>query len=122
MGLFAVDLPLIGRKWSLVFSAILQGLAMAMYTQVNTTAGYVGLNAFAYVMQTLFNAILYASKYRSSLPVWELGMVADASGAPELFDTSFRGSASGMLSCLGRVAGIVAPIAGESHINLALRR
>jgi hypothetical protein len=94
LGLLAVDLPLVGRKWSLVFSAILQGMAMAMYTQVNTTAGYVGLNAFAYVMQTLFNAILYAS-------------------APELFDTSFRGSASGMLSCLGRVAGIVAPIAGE---------
>jgi hypothetical protein len=33
--------------------------------------------------------------------------------APELFDTSYRGSASGMLSCLGRLAGIVAPFAGE---------
>lgn len=41
MGLFSVQLPLIGRKWSLVISAILQGLAMAMYTQVFTTAGYV---------------------------------------------------------------------------------
>jgi hypothetical protein len=40
-----------------------------------------------------FNAVLYAS-------------------APELFDTAYRGSASGMLSCLGRLAGIVAPFAG----------
>ncbi|KAI5194249.1 MFS general substrate transporter [Aureobasidium subglaciale] len=91
----SVQLPLVGRKWSLVFSAICQGLAMAMYTQVNTTAGYVGLNAFEYIMQTYFNAVLYAS-------------------APELFDTAYRGSASGMLSCLGRIAGIVAPFAGAS--------
>ncbi|KAI4725111.1 MFS general substrate transporter [Aureobasidium sp. EXF-10728] len=91
----SVQLPLVGRKWSLVFSALCQGLAMAMYTQVTNTAGYVGLNAFEYIMQTYFNAVLYAS-------------------APELFDTAYRGSASGMLSCLGRIAGIVAPFAGAS--------
>jgi hypothetical protein len=45
--------------------------------------------------QQYFNAVLYAS-------------------APELFDTAYRGSASGMLSCLGRIAGIVAPFAGAS--------
>lgn len=82
----------------MVFSAICQGLAMAMYTQVRNTAGYVGLNAFEYVMQTYFNAVLYAS-------------------APELFDTAYRGSATGMLSCLGRLAGIVAPFAGEQYIG-----
>ena len=53
LALFSVQLPLIGRKWSLVLSAILQGLSMAMYTQVKTTAGYVGLNAMEYVMQTV---------------------------------------------------------------------
>ncbi len=37
-------------------------LAIAMYTQVYTTAGYVGLNAFEYIMQTAFNAVLYASQ------------------------------------------------------------
>jgi len=98
IALFSVSLPLVGRKWSLVFSAICQGLAMAMYTQVRTTAGYVGLNAFEYLMQTYFNAVLYAS-------------------APELFSTTYRGSASGMLSCLGRLAGIVAPFAGEQYIG-----
>ncbi|KAI4760835.1 MFS general substrate transporter [Aureobasidium sp. EXF-3400] len=91
----SVQLPLVGRKWSLVFSALCQGIAMAMYTQVSNTAGYVGLNSFEYIMQTYFNAVLYAS-------------------APELFDTAYRGSASGMLSCLGRIAGIVAPFAGAS--------
>ncbi|WRT63866.1 uncharacterized protein IL334_000791 [Kwoniella shivajii] len=97
IALFSIQLPLVGRKWSLVFSAICQGLAMAMYTQVKTTAGYVGLNAFEYIMQTYFNAVLYAS-------------------APELFDTAYRGSASGMLSCLGRLAGIVAPFAGQKYL------
>lgn len=97
LALVSVQMPLIGRKWSLVFSAILQGLAMAMYTQVTSTAGYVGLNALEYIMQTYFNAVLYAS-------------------APELFDTSYRGSVSGMLSCMGRLAGIVAPYAGAQFL------
>ncbi|KAL3459171.1 major facilitator superfamily domain-containing protein [Aspergillus heterothallicus] len=98
IALFSVQLPLIGRKWSLVISAALQGLSMAMYTQVHNTAGYVGLNALEYIMQTYFNAVLYAS-------------------APELFDTTYRASASGMLSTLGRIAGIVAPFAGQRFID-----
>lgn len=53
LALISVQLPIVGRKWSLVFSAICQGLSMAMYTQVKTTAGYVGLNALEYIMQTV---------------------------------------------------------------------
>ncbi|KAL2865902.1 major facilitator superfamily domain-containing protein, partial [Aspergillus lucknowensis] len=98
IALFSVQMPLLGRKWSLVISAALQGLAMAMYTQVKNSAGYVGLNALEYIMQTYFNAVLYAS-------------------APELFDTTYRASASGMLSTLGRIAGIVAPFAGQKYID-----
>lgn len=37
--------------------------------------------------------------------------------APELFDTAYRGSAVGMLSCLGRLAGIVAPFAGAQYVG-----
>lgn len=33
-----------------------------------------------------------------------------------MFNTTHRASASGMLSCLGRIAGIVAPIAGQGYI------
>jgi hypothetical protein len=58
LALVSVQMPLLGRKWSLVFSAICQGLAMAMYTQVYTTAGYVGLNALEYIMQTVSPLIL----------------------------------------------------------------
>jgi hypothetical protein len=49
-------------------------------------------------MLQYFNAVLYAS-------------------APELFDTTYRGSVSGMLSCLGRIAGIVAPYAGSQLLE-----
>ena len=48
-------------------------------------------------MKQYFNAVLYAS-------------------APELFDTGYRGSVSGMLSCMGRLAGIVAPYAGAQFL------
>jgi hypothetical protein len=58
IALYSVQLPLIGRKWSLVISAALQGLSMAMYTQVRTTAGYVGLNALEYIMQTVSSYII----------------------------------------------------------------
>ncbi|KAJ5882869.1 uncharacterized protein N7473_009755 [Penicillium subrubescens] len=44
-----------------------------------------------------FNAVLYAS-------------------APEMFNTTYRASASGMLSCLGRITSVVAPIAGQRFI------
>lgn len=53
LALVSVQMPLVGRKWSLVFSALCQGLSMAMYTQVKNTAGFVGLNALEYIMQTV---------------------------------------------------------------------
>lgn len=34
-----------------------------------------------------------------------------------MFDTAYRASASGMLSALGRIAGIVAPLAGQKFID-----
>lgn len=61
LALIFVQLPILGRKWSLVGSAILQGIGMAMYTQVSNTAAYVGLNAFAYIMQTVSRVIPYES-------------------------------------------------------------
>jgi hypothetical protein len=53
LALVSIQLPLVGRKWSLVFSAICQGISMAMYTQVTSTAAYVGLNALQYIMQSV---------------------------------------------------------------------
>lgn len=116
LALFSIQLPIVGRKWSLVFSALCQGLAMAMYTQVKTTAGYVGLNAMEYVMQTVSRSL--PSYFRSMADGQYFNAVLYAS-APELFDTAYRGSASGMLSCLGRLAGIVAPFAGQEYLASA---
>jgi MFS family permease len=62
LALFSVQMPLLGRKWSLVLSAALQGLSMAMYTQVKTTAGYVGLNALEYIMQTVSRGANHVSQ------------------------------------------------------------
>jgi MFS family permease len=53
LALVSIQLPLVGRKWSLVFSAICQGVSMAMYTQVTSTAAFVGLNALEYIMQSV---------------------------------------------------------------------
>lgn len=128
LALLSVQLPLLGRKWSLVFSAACQGLAMAMYTQVRNTAGYVGLNALEYIMQTVrfdpplspLNLPHNSPSHDRTPPLTELPQFFNAvlyASAPELFDTSYRGTVSGMLSCLGRLAGIVAPFAGASYLG-----
>jgi hypothetical protein len=44
-----VELRGLGRKWTLVFGALVQGVAMAMYTQVDTLKASVGLNALEYM-------------------------------------------------------------------------
>lgn len=115
LALASVQMPLLGRKWSLVFSAVCQGLAMAMYTQVKNTAGYVGLNALEYIMQTV--SIPLNTPQRFSLTIDQYFNAVLYASAPELFDTEYRGSVSGMLSCLGRIAGIVAPYAGAQLLS-----
>ncbi|KDE05108.1 hypothetical protein MVLG_04548 [Microbotryum lychnidis-dioicae p1A1 Lamole] len=93
-----VELPGVGRKWSLVFGAIVQGVSMGMYTQVDTIKASVGLNALEYIMQSFFNAVLYGF-------------------TPEVFPAPIRGSAAGLCSTFGRLAGIVAPIAARPYID-----
>ena len=84
---------------------------MAMYTQVRTAAGYVGLNALEYIMQTVSSSLHL--QYSLRLIILQYFNAVLYASAPELFETTYRGSASGMLSCLGRLAGIVAPFAGK---------
>ncbi|KAK4704075.1 hypothetical protein P7C70_g2137, partial [Phenoliferia sp. Uapishka_3] len=91
-------LPGIGRKWSLVVGALVQGVSMAMYTQVTTIKASVGLNALEYIMQSFFNAVLYGF-------------------TPEVFEAPYRGSAAGLCSTFGRLAGIIAPIAARPYID-----
>ncbi|SGY40049.1 BQ5605_C003g02314 [Microbotryum silenes-dioicae] len=69
-----------------------------MYTQVDTIKASVGLNALEYIMQSFFNAVLYGF-------------------TPEVFPAPIRGSAAGLCSTFGRLAGIVAPIAARPYID-----
>lgn len=86
-----IELPRVGRKWSMVFFSALMGASMFAYTSVSTEAGSVGLNALEYIVQSAFNAILYAF-------------------IPETYPSRARGTASGVASTLGRISGIVAPL------------
>uniref|UniRef100_A0A494G9M1 Major facilitator superfamily (MFS) profile domain-containing protein n=1 Tax=Solanum lycopersicum TaxID=4081 RepID=A0A494G9M1_SOLLC len=78
-----MEVPRLGRKWAMVISALLMGASLIMYQLVDSIAANIGFNAM-----DLYNALLYAF-------------------TPEIFPAPFRGSASGMLSTLGRIAGIV---------------
>ena len=79
-------------------AALLMGVSLALYQIVNSLAASIGFNAMEYWFQSLYNALLYAY-------------------TPEAFPAAFRGSASGMLSTLGRIAGIIAPMATQTVYN-----
>lgn len=95
-----IEVPRVGRQWVMVISSALMGVSMFIYTIVHTQAQSVGLNAMEYFFQSLFNAVLYCV-------------------TPELYPSSIRGTASGLTSTLGRIAGIVAPLAGQSLYGAA---
>ncbi|PWN26103.1 MFS general substrate transporter [Jaminaea rosea] len=95
VGCALIEVPRVGRQWVMVISSALMGVSMFIYTIIDTEAGSVGLNAMEYFFQSLFNAVLYAV-------------------VPEFYPSAVRGTAAGITSTLGRIAGIVAPLAGDS--------
>lgn len=54
----------------LVNVRLMQGMSMALYTQVTTTAGYVGLNALEYIMQTVSRIVEIGEKMDFWLTCW----------------------------------------------------
>lgn len=79
---------------------------------IRNTAGYVGLNALEYIRQTVSEMLtaLLAFKPLNWLTLTKQYFKAVLyASAPENFNTTHRASASGMLSCLGRIAAIVDP-------------
>ncbi|ORY35640.1 major facilitator superfamily domain-containing protein [Naematelia encephala] len=93
-----MEIPRVGRKWSMVVSAGLMGVSLALYQLVDSIPANIAFNAMEYWFQSLYNALLYAY-------------------TPETFAAPFRGSACGMLSTLGRIASIIAPIASTHVYN-----
>ena len=87
-----IELPRLGRQWSMVVSSALMATSLFLFATVDSQASSVGLNTLEYFMQSLFNAILYAY-------------------TPEAYPSAVRGTASGLASTIGRIASIIAPIA-----------
>ncbi|CAD7063997.1 unnamed protein product [Tilletia caries] len=79
---------------SLIFSSALMAVSLFLYAAVNSWESSIGLNALEYWAQSLFNAMLYAY-------------------TPITYPSSIRGTGSGTCSTVGRIASIVAPIAGK---------
>ncbi|KAL7422519.1 hypothetical protein Q5752_003167 [Cryptotrichosporon argae] len=94
----------VGRKWSMVIAAGLQGASLILYQVVNSRAANIGFNAMEYWFQRHVCWMLQAltiSLYAALLYAY----------TPEAFPAPVRGSASGIMSTLGRIASIVAPLA-----------
>lgn len=89
-----------GRQFGMGISGIAYCLALFMFTQVKSRAGYVGINAMEYFSQSMFNSILYA---------W----------TPEAFPSEIRGTASGIASSIGRAFSIFMPIAAAKVLDKA---
>ncbi|EJD39649.1 MFS general substrate transporter [Auricularia subglabra TFB-10046 SS5] len=91
LGAALIEVPVLGRRWSLVLTAAAMGGALMSFVSVRTPQTSVALNAVEYFFQAAFNAILYG---------W----------TPEAFPARMRGSATGLAGCVGRITSIVAPL------------
>lgn len=93
-GAAMIEVPKVGRQWAMVISSALMASTFFLFTLASSTSGYVAASAFEYMLQSFFNAILYAL-------------------VPEIYPSQVRGTASGLASTLGRIASIVAPLAAD---------
>ncbi|KAK7222289.1 hypothetical protein V2G26_010292 [Clonostachys chloroleuca] len=87
-------IPSIGRKWTMMFSAGLMGVSIFLFSIVDTVAKNEGMFAMEYFFQSMFNAVLYG---------W----------TPQAFPAAVRGTACGVASFWGRLAGIVSPLIAQ---------
>ena len=53
LGACLIEIPRVGRQWSMVVSSALMAVSFFLYTIVTTQAGSVGLNALEYFMQSV---------------------------------------------------------------------
>ncbi|EJD39636.1 MFS general substrate transporter [Auricularia subglabra TFB-10046 SS5] len=91
LGAALIEVPALGRRWSLVLTAAAMGGALASFAAVRAPQTSVALNAVEYFFQAAFSAVLYG---------W----------TPEAFPARMRGSATGLAECVGRTTSIVATL------------
>lgn len=84
----------VGRRVAMVLSSAMMATSLFLFATISTRTGNLVFNCIEYFCQTIFNAILYA---------W----------TPEAFESSVRGSATGIASFWGRLISIVAPLIGS---------
>jgi hypothetical protein len=70
LSVFMVRAPMVGRKWTLVFSSMVMGISLFLYSIVNTEASHIGFNMLEYFCQSLFNAAV--SSICLVLSTWSL--------------------------------------------------
>jgi MFS family permease len=87
-----------GRQLAMMGSSAMMAASLFILTTVNTQAKYIGINGLEYFFQSMFNAVLYG---------W----------TPEAYPASIRGTAAGVASFWGRIASIVAPLAGQKLLE-----
>ncbi len=75
----------------MVLSSGLMGASLFIFARITSLGTNIGINAMEYFFQSMFNAVLYG---------W----------TPEAFPAPVRGTACGIASFWGRLAGIVAPL------------
>lgn len=75
----------------MALSAGLMGASLFIFAKITSQATNIGLSLMEYLFQSMFNAVLYG---------W----------TPEAFPAPIRGTACGVASFWGRLAGIVAPL------------
>ena len=88
-----VDLPYIGRKGTMAFSTCMTGVLLFCFTATKDPDIQLVCSALASFFQMMMYGVLYAY-------------------TPEVFPTANRGTATGIASCLNRIAGLMAPIIG----------
>ncbi|KAF0536952.1 MFS general substrate transporter [Gigaspora margarita] len=82
---------ILGRKGSMALATFGTALAVFMFSTVSSRSGEVISSAMVSLLSTLNYAVIYGY-------------------TPEVFEVKLRGTACGMSSALGRIAGIIAPI------------
>jgi hypothetical protein len=65
LSVFMVRAPMVGRKWTLVFSSMAMGISLFLFSIVNTQVSDVGFNMMEYFCQTLFNAAVSSVRFVS---------------------------------------------------------
>ena len=88
-----VDLPYIGRKGTMAFSTCVTAVLLFCFTATKNANVQLVCSALESFFQMMMYGVLFAY-------------------TPEVFPAPNRGTASGIASCLNRIAGLMAPIIG----------